>query len=86
MKKLLSLLFALTVLFSSAGAQTTTAHPHHARKVQHQQMVYICNSGRAYAYHNSLSCHGLGRCTHEVEKVTIAKAKEMGYRPCKICY
>lgn len=48
--------------------------------------VHISSS--AYAYHMKKSCRTLKRCNEEghVMAVTLAKAKEMGYRPCKVCY
>ncbi|MDJ1483484.1 SH3 domain-containing protein [Cytophagaceae bacterium YF14B1] len=48
-------------------------------------VVYICDSQNAYAYHRSLSCRGLGRCKAGVYKATRKEASS--YRSaCKICY
>ena len=50
--------------------------------------VYISKGNSAYAYHSHKSCRALKRCVEEghVITVTLSKAKEMGRRPCKICY
>ena len=50
--------------------------------------VYISKGSSAYAYHMKKSCRALKRCVEEghVITVTLSKAKEMGRRPCKICY
>ena len=50
--------------------------------------VYISKGNSAYAYHSHKSCRALKRCVEEghVIPVTLSKAKEMGRRPCKICY
>ena len=50
--------------------------------------VYISKGNSAYAYHMKKSCRALKRCVEEghVITVTLSKAKEMGRRPCKICY
>lgn len=52
---------------------------------QSGNMVLICNSSAAYAYHR-YQCRGLSRCTHEISKVTEQSAINQKYRPCKICY
>ena len=50
--------------------------------------VYISKGNSAYAYHSHKSCRALKRCVEKghVITVTLSKAKEMGRRPCKICY
>lgn len=50
--------------------------------------VYISKGNSTYAYHSHKSCRALKRCVEEghVMTVTLSKAKEMGRRPCKICY
>ena len=50
--------------------------------------VYISKGNSAYAYHSHKSCRALKRCGEEghVITVTLSEAKEMGRRPCKICY
>jgi len=50
-----------------------------------QSRVLICKSGTAYAYH-ARECQGLKQCTHTIEKVSLAEAKEMRRTPCGYCY
>ena len=50
------------------------------------EIVYICTGPKAATYHSSPNCRGLNRCSGDVAKVTLSKAKGMGRRPCKICY
>ncbi len=50
-----------------------------------QQYVLVCESSSSYAYHTHY-CSGLGRCTHNVVKVTQEQAQKMGKKPCKFCY
>lgn len=47
--------------------------------------VYICVSPNAYAYHNSY-CRGLNQCTHDIDTISIAEAKDLGRRACGYCY
>ena len=85
-------LFSVLLLLgtSSTNAQVVTGligHRRHTAKRQAPRAVYvaICESRSAYAYHSGM-CRGLARCTHGVSKVTVAQARNAGYRPCKICY
>jgi hypothetical protein len=50
--------------------------------------VYISKGTSAYAYHMKKSCRTLKRCNEEghVMAITLAKAIEMGRKPCKVCY
>lgn len=50
------------------------------------KIVYICDGPKAKVYHSSPNCRGLNRCSGNIVKVSVSKAKEMGRRPCKICY
>ncbi len=78
----LACLISITVItFSSAF------NPISLRKEIRQEItVYICVSKNAVAYHSNQNCRGLNKCTHEIKNVNISKAKDMGYRACKICY
>ena len=40
----------------------------------HEAYVYLCDSKSAYSYHLDINCRGLKRCTHDIIKVTKAKA------------
>jgi len=48
--------------------------------------VYICTGPKAKVYHSVSTCRGLNRCSGEVVGVSLAKAKKMGRRECKICW
>ena len=48
--------------------------------------VYICTGPKAKVYHSSSTCRGMNRCSGEVVGVSLAKAKKMGRRECKICW
>ena len=55
-------------------------------RMSHPSYVWICTGSKAYAYHSNRNCSGLNRCGKCIVKVTLAEAKERGYRPCKRCY
>ncbi len=86
MKKIVSGLLLLCLTISMQAQEVKKVVHHKSHHVQTQPMVYICNSGSAYAYHSSNGCHGLGRCRHTISRVTLSEAKNEGYRACKICY
>lgn len=44
--------------------------------------VYICISKTASKYHLNHDCQGLKKCTHTIEEVSKAEAKERGYTLC----
>ena len=44
--------------------------------------VYICVSKTASRYHCTESCNGLNRCSHKIEKVSVAEARNRGYSLC----
>ena len=48
--------------------------------------VYICTGPKSKRYHSTKDCNGLNKCSESIEKVTLAKAKEMGRDACGICY
>lgn len=51
------------------------------------ETVYICDSSTSVAYHQTKSCRGLGKCTHEIIAVPKSKAiSTYEKRACKICY
>ena len=47
--------------------------------------VMICVSSTAHKYH-AKRCRGVKACTHEIKKVTIAEAEDLGKTPCGFCY
>lgn len=50
------------------------------------EVVYICTSGTSKRYHSDRYCSGLGRCTGEIDEVSVGDAEDMGRTPCHICY
>jgi len=48
-------------------------------------IVILCKSDNAYAYHNS-KCLGLSKCDAEIEEVTQEEAIKNGRKPCGFCY
>lgn len=48
--------------------------------------VYICTGETSTKYHSDPDCHGLTRCSGEIEEVNEEEAENMGRTPCKICY
>lgn len=53
---------------------------------QSSKSVYICTGPQSHRYHKTSSCPGLSRCSCDVEKVTLEKAKAMGRTECGKCY
>ena len=52
-----------------------------------EEKVFICKGGSAYAYHKTKNCRWLQNCTHTIEEVTLAEAKnDYKRKPCKPCY
>ncbi len=47
--------------------------------------VMICVSPTAHKYH-STRCKGVKACTHQIKKLTIKEAEELGKTPCGYCY
>lgn len=50
------------------------------------QMVYICTGPQSRVYHKYDDCKGLSKCSEEIKKITLDKAKSMKRRACKLCY
>ena len=48
-----------------------------------EELVYICDSPGAYAYHSKQKCEGLQRCRHEILHVPLSQALAKGKQ--KIC-
>lgn len=51
-----------------------------------QQYVYICSGPKSIAYHRSSRCKGLSRCSSIISKVSLAEAKNLNRRSCRIEY
>ena len=79
----MGLLITSTVVFTYGSFPLSTTRPNSTPVVD---SVYLCFSGSAYAYHRTLHCTGLNRCTHEIGKVSSADAvKKYGRKPCGYC-
>lgn len=50
------------------------------------QYVYICTGPKSKTYHKYDDCKGLKRCSKDIVKVSLDKAKSMKRRACKLCY
>ena len=48
--------------------------------------VFICKGPSSKVYHKSDRCKGLSKCSTQVFEITLAEAKKMGRRACKIEY
>lgn len=48
--------------------------------------VWICTGTSSHSYHCDPECRGLQSCNGHIDKVHTEDAREMGRKPCKICY
>ena len=98
MKRFLSTLFLVVFIASIGLSQSPKSTPDSNNSsiktessskslasVKPETYVLICQSKTAKAYH-SHNCRGLGKCTHEIVKVTLEEAQQMGRTPCGFCY
>lgn len=53
---------------------------------QKEQTVYICTGPQSKVYHRTSDCKGLSKCSKEIKKIPLEKAKSMKRRACKLCY
>lgn len=44
--------------------------------------VWICDSPSAEVYHLDENCRGLKKCSHEIKKITLDRAKSLKRRLC----
>ncbi|MDP4265833.1 MAG: hypothetical protein Q8880_00180 [Bacteroidota bacterium] len=49
-------------------------------------IVYICQSPYAYAYHKTSNCEGLIECNHEITKITLKEALRLKRKKCMKCF
>lgn len=80
MKKIL-LLIVLSLVFASSANHTECENGS-----EKETMVWICTGKSSECYHSNKSCKGLNSCRAEKKEVTLEYAKDLGRRPCKICY
>ena len=76
-------LIILIALFLSGFTSTET---HLCVNANEQTKVIVVMSNNAYAFHKTRNCSAVKKATHTVKEVTLEEAKEMGRKPCKICY
>ena len=76
----------LLILISLFLSGFTSAETHPCVDANEQTKVIVVMSSNAYAYHKTRTCSAVKKATHKVKEVTLEEAKEMGRRPCKICY
>jgi len=48
--------------------------------------VFICKGPSSKVFHKSDRCKGLSKCSTQVFEITLAEAKKLGRRACKIEY
>lgn len=48
--------------------------------------VWICGGPNSKRYHRIKNCPGLSKCSKNPSKLSLNKAKQRGYTPCKKCY
>lgn len=73
------------LLLSIAIVSPSFATSHTKTKTPQTEYVLICVSPTAHSYHIG-QCRGLQKCTHEIKKVTLSEAQQMGRKPCGFCY
>jgi hypothetical protein len=49
-----------------------------------QNNVFVCTGPKSKVYHKARNCKGLRNCSTDLSSVSIARAKNMGRRACKI--
>ena len=76
----------LIILISLFLSGLTSAETPLCGDTNDQTRVIVVMSSNAYAYHKTRNCSAVKKATHKVKEVTLEKAKEMGRKPCKICY
>lgn len=83
MKKYYLLLVAITMM---VGLTSDLQLGKNATQEKMSSGVYICTGPSSKRYHSTSNCRGLGSCSGNVVKMSLAKAREKGRTPCKICY
>lgn len=76
----------LIILISVFLSGFTSAETPLCVDTNEQTKVIIVMSNNAYAYHKTKNCTAVKKATHKIKEVTLEEAKEMGRKPCKICY
>ena len=76
----------LIILISLFLSGLTSAETSLCGVTNDQTKVIVVMSSNAYAYHKTRNYSAVKKATHKVKEVTLEEAKEMGRKPCKICY
>lgn len=76
----------IIILISLVLSGFTTAETPLCVSANNQKKVIVVMSSNAYAYHKTRNCSAVKKATHKVKEVTLEEAKEMGRKPCTICY
>ena len=76
MRNLILLSFLLLLPMLGSGETATT---------EKETTVLICTGKHATKYHKK-KCRGLKNCKAKIKEITLSKAREDGYKECKICY
>ena len=53
--------------------------------VSNPTTVYVCTGGSSKKYHGLKDCRGLSSCHGSIVKMAVAKARQSGRTPCKLC-
>ena len=70
------------MLLISLDAITSNQITKNVKKEVSESTVYVCTGPSSKKYHFTKSCRGLSRCSKDIVKVTIGKAKEMKRTLC----
>jgi len=77
-------LFLLSFFILLISLDTTT-YNQIAKNIKNkasESTVYVCTGPSSKKYHFTKSCRGLSRCSKDIVKVTLGKAKEMKRTLC----
>ena len=75
-------------VFLLASCDNTSRHlgSVHGIMVEVEERVYVCTGPMSQCYHRDSDCYGLENCSASVRAVSLQEARQMGRRPCKLCY
>jgi len=79
-------LTSLLLLFALYCPAITSGEQPNKKKKQETVTVYICTGPKAKRFHAHRNCRGLNKCIAEIVAISLDKAQNNGYTPCKICY
>lgn len=79
-------LTSLLLLFALYCPAITSGEQPNKKKKQETVTVYICTGPKAKRFHAHRNCRGLNKCIAEIVAISLDKAQNNGYIPCKICY